>query len=111
MNAPRTSSLARLRELDRRRHSWPGEHWIAFAAGLYLLQRSRPTRLGRLASVATGVAGRGGAGEDEGGRGARQGIHETVSFVEVMNGGRCRPAAGPARFFEAWALRAICRST
>jgi hypothetical protein len=56
MNAPRTSSLARLRELDRRRHSWPGEHWIAFAAGLYLLQRSRPTRLGRLASVATGVA-------------------------------------------------------
>lgn len=56
MNAPRTSLLARLRELDRSRHSWPGEHWIAFAAGLYFLQRSRPTRLGRLASVATGVA-------------------------------------------------------
>jgi hypothetical protein len=56
MNAPRTSLLARLRELDRSRHSWPGEHWIAFAAGLYLLQRSRPTRLGRLASAAAGVA-------------------------------------------------------
>ena len=56
MNAPSTSSLARLRELDCRRHSWPGEHWFAFAAGLYFLQRSRATRLGRLASVATGVA-------------------------------------------------------
>ena len=56
MNTPRTSTLARLRELDRSRHSWPGEHWLAFAAGLYFLQRSRPTRLGRLASVATGVA-------------------------------------------------------
>ena len=56
MNASRTSFLARLRELDRSRHSWPGEHWIAFAAGLYFLRRERPTALGRLASIATGVA-------------------------------------------------------
>ena len=56
MNTPRTSPVARLRELDRRRHSWPGEHWIAFAAALYFLRRSRTTRLGRLASVAAGAA-------------------------------------------------------
>jgi hypothetical protein len=56
MNAPRTSFLSQLRELDRRRHAWPGEHWFALAAGLYFLQRSSPTRLGRLASAATGVA-------------------------------------------------------
>jgi hypothetical protein len=56
MNASSTSWLDRLRRLDRSRASWPGEHWITFASGLYFLMRSRRTALGRAASVATGAA-------------------------------------------------------
>ena len=56
MNDSSTSWLDRLRRRDRSRASWPGEHWITFASGLYFLMRSRRTALGRAASVATGAA-------------------------------------------------------
>jgi hypothetical protein len=56
MNASSISWFDGLRRLDRRRASWPGEHWITFASGLYFLMCSRRTALGRAASVATGAA-------------------------------------------------------
>ena len=52
----RDHPLQRLRELDQRRPSVPGEHWIAFGVGLYFLARQRPTSLGRIASTLVGGA-------------------------------------------------------
>ena len=55
MNDSPTSVVGRLRQWDERRPSLPGEHWMAAAAGLYLLLRpSRSVPL-RLASVAGGA--------------------------------------------------------
>lgn len=51
-----TNRLRRARDLDQRRPSMPGEHWMTFATGLYFLLRRRPTVLGRLASMAMGGA-------------------------------------------------------
>jgi hypothetical protein len=46
----------RLRHFDQRRPSLPGEHWAAFALGLYFLLRRRTGFLGRAASVMAGGA-------------------------------------------------------
>lgn len=56
MNAPDASTLQRLRRFDQGRHSLPGEHWAAFALGLYFLQHRSGSALGRAASVVAGAA-------------------------------------------------------
>lgn len=55
MQLPDKSLLDRLVQLDRQRPGIPGEHWLAFAAGVYLLLQSRRTATGRLASTAAGA--------------------------------------------------------
>ena len=50
------SLIARLRRFDEERPGFPGEHWLALAAGLWLLGRGRGTSLGGLATLALGVA-------------------------------------------------------
>jgi hypothetical protein len=62
------SLIDRLREFDAQRESVPGEHWLAFAFGLYLLLRRRRSAAGRWLSIAAGalfviraVSGRDGA--------------------------------------------------
>ena len=49
------SLFDRLRQFDEQRPSVPGEHWIAFGLGLYLLLRRRSTLAGRLASMSAGA--------------------------------------------------------
>jgi hypothetical protein len=68
MNASDTSLVSRLRDFDRNRPGWPGEHWMAFAAGVYLLLRSPRSLTARLACrgagallVARALSGRDGA--------------------------------------------------
>jgi hypothetical protein len=74
------SLIDRLVEFDKQRDSLPGEHWLTFALGVYLLLRSRRSATARIVSVAAGgllvaraLSGRDGAiaalqrgGEDEG---------------------------------------------
>lgn len=48
------SLLDQLKRFDDERPSVPGEHWLTFAAGLYLLLRPNRTSVGKLASVAGG---------------------------------------------------------
>ena len=62
------SLVDRLVEFDAQRESLPGEHWLAFGLGLYLLLRQRRSGAGRWASIAAGallvlraVSGRDGA--------------------------------------------------
>lgn len=50
-----SSPLERLREWDERRPSFPGEHWLAAAAGVYLLLRPRRSVAGRLVSAVGGA--------------------------------------------------------
>ena len=50
------SLLARLKRLDDSRPSFPGEHWFALGAGIWLLSRRSGSILGRLAWVAAGTA-------------------------------------------------------
>ena len=50
------SLLAQLKRLDDERPGFPGEHWLALAAGLWLLTRSGGSMLGRLATLAGGAA-------------------------------------------------------
>jgi hypothetical protein len=50
------SVLTRLQRFDEQRPGIPGEHWLALAAGIWLLTRRSRSGLGRLASVAGGVA-------------------------------------------------------
>lgn len=50
------SLLGRLQRFDDERPSFPGEHWIALGAGLWLLTRRSDTLFGRLASLAAGAA-------------------------------------------------------
>ena len=52
----RPTALDRLRKFDEKRPGVPGEHWFAFATGMYFLLRRRRTVMGRLTSAATGVA-------------------------------------------------------
>ena len=49
------SLLDRLRSWDAQRQGFPGEHWLAFAAGLYLLARPRRSTAARLASLVAGA--------------------------------------------------------
>jgi hypothetical protein len=48
--------LERLREFDENRPSFPGEHWLAFGAGVYFLVRNRPAPMARLGSRLLGAA-------------------------------------------------------
>ncbi len=48
--------FARLKRHDDERPGFPGEHWMALAAGLWLLTRGQGTTLGRAASLAAGAA-------------------------------------------------------
>jgi hypothetical protein len=50
-----TSLIDRLVELDERRPGVPGEHWLAFGLGVYLLLRDRRSAPGRLVSMAVGA--------------------------------------------------------
>lgn len=50
------SMLERLVHLDQTRKSFPGEHWMAFAAGLWFLRRKPRSLPGRLWSKAIGAA-------------------------------------------------------
>jgi uncharacterized membrane protein len=47
--------LDRLKKLDAERPSLPGEHWLTFAAGLWLLTRVGRSGLGRTAAVLAGA--------------------------------------------------------
>jgi hypothetical protein len=49
------SLIDRLVELDAQRESVPGEHWLAFGLGLYLLLRRRKSVAGRWLSGAAGA--------------------------------------------------------
>jgi hypothetical protein len=49
------SLIDRLVEFDAQRESLPGEHWLAFGLGLYLLLRERESVAGRWASMAAGA--------------------------------------------------------
>ena len=49
------SLIDRLRQFDAQRASVPGEHWLAFAFGLYLLVRRRRSAAGRWLSIAAGA--------------------------------------------------------
>ncbi|HSC64514.1 MAG TPA: hypothetical protein VLD35_12815 [Caldimonas sp.] len=55
MNDADPSLIDRLVELDAQRESLPGEHWLAFALGVYLILRRRRSAAGRLLSVAAGA--------------------------------------------------------
>jgi len=49
------SLIERLRDFDAQRDSVPGEHWLAFAFGLYLLLRRHRSVAGRWLSIAAGA--------------------------------------------------------
>jgi len=55
MNDADPSLIDRLLELDAQRESLPGEHWLAFGLGLYLLLRRRRSVAGRLVSITAGA--------------------------------------------------------
>ncbi len=50
-----SSPLRRLQRWDAQRPGVPGEHWLAFALGIYLLVRRRHGPAARLASLAVGM--------------------------------------------------------
>jgi hypothetical protein len=89
MQLPDQSLLDRLIQLDRQRPGIPGEHWLALAAGVYLLLQPRRTAAGRLASTAAGallvaraLSGRDGAItylERQAGMGADAGLTEIAA--------------------------------
>ena len=49
------SLIERLVELDAQRASLPGEHWLTFGLGLYLLLHHRRSAAGRVAAIAAGA--------------------------------------------------------
>ena len=55
MNPERTSILEQLARWDEQRPSLPGEHWLSFGLGLYLVLRHSDTPVARLASAAAGT--------------------------------------------------------
>ncbi|MEO7008957.1 MAG: hypothetical protein ABI156_07425 [Caldimonas sp.] len=50
------SLLEQLKRIDDERPSFPGEHWFALGAGLWLLTRRPESALGRVATLAAGLA-------------------------------------------------------
>ena len=58
MTVPRIRSLQELQDFDKRRPSFPGEHWLVLGAGLALLMASRRSRswVKRTAGSALGSA-------------------------------------------------------
>ncbi len=50
------SLLDRLKRFDDARPSFPAEHWLTFGAAIWFLTRPSSSPLGRLLSVATGLA-------------------------------------------------------
>ena len=50
------SLLDRLKRFDDARQSFPAEHWLTFGAAIWFLTRPSSSPLGRLLSVATGLA-------------------------------------------------------
>ncbi len=50
------SFIERLRRVDQQRRSFPGEHWLALAAGLWFLKRKGGSLPARLSSKALGAA-------------------------------------------------------
>jgi hypothetical protein len=50
------SLLERLKRIDDEWPSFPGEHWFALGAGLWLLTRRPESALGRIATLAAGLA-------------------------------------------------------
>ena len=50
------SLLDRLKRFDDARPSLPAEHWLTFGAAIWFLTRPSSSPLGRLLSVATGLA-------------------------------------------------------
>jgi hypothetical protein len=50
------SLLARLKRYDDARAGFPGEHWYALAAGLWLLARSHGSSVARAAGIVAGLA-------------------------------------------------------
>ena len=55
MNDPDPSPIDRLLAFDAQRDSLPGEHWLGFGLGAYLLLRRRRSVTGRLLSLAAGA--------------------------------------------------------
>ena len=55
MNDKDTSLIDRIVDLDARRDGLPGEHWLAFGVGLYLLLRRRDNVAARLISIGAGA--------------------------------------------------------
>jgi len=55
MNDADPSLIDRLREFDAQRESLPGEHWLAFGLGLYLLLRRRKSVAARAIAMAAGA--------------------------------------------------------
>lgn len=49
------SLIDRLLEFDAQRQSLPGEHWLTFGLGVYLLLRHRRSAAGRLVAMAAGA--------------------------------------------------------
>jgi len=49
------SVIDRLLRLDAQREGLPGEHWLAFGLGLYLLLRHRGSAAARVASMTAGA--------------------------------------------------------
>ena len=87
MNSEHASIVQRLARYDHERPSLPGEHWLTFGFGLYLLVRRRRTTVARLASLAAGtlLVSRALAGRDGALAALRRYVDRTADegFVEV----------------------------
>ena len=55
MNSASTSVFEQLARWDDERPSLPGEHWLSFGLGLYLVLRHRDSAVGRLACAVAGT--------------------------------------------------------
>ncbi|HZY17409.1 MAG TPA: hypothetical protein VFE82_02955 [Ramlibacter sp.] len=76
------NTLQRLRQYDEQRPGFPGEHWLALAAGLglWMVTRRHPSFLLRTAGLTAGTAlvGRAASGRD--------GIRKLVRWLPVGRG-------------------------
>ena len=76
------STWQKVKDYDEARPGFPGEHWLALAAGLgvWMLTRSHPSFLLRTAGLAAGTAlvGRAASGRD--------GIARLVRYLPVGGG-------------------------